>query len=140
MLSANFGGSKRLVVDSRPWVLMLPAHASNWSGLVLPVPHGAGPRRPPQGTAWLLWGWQHRPALGMGRVGGAGALLVLLVVLGAHLSGGQRDSGERVCSPRGPPARCHSAPERLLPVFPIKLPSLPGPVYWGPVGKDLEGP
>lgn len=44
--------------------------------LVLPAPSRFG--EPPQGTRRLLWGWQHRPALGMGvsaelgRTGGTG--------------------------------------------------------------------
>ena len=75
----------------------------------------------------------------MGRVGAAGAALVVLVVLGAHLSGSQQDVGERVCSPQGPPARCHSAPEQLLPVFPIKLPSLPQSCLLGVSEEGLGG-
>ena len=37
MLSGYFRHSKWLVVDSLLWVLMLPAHTSNWSGQVLPA-------------------------------------------------------------------------------------------------------
>ena len=75
----------------------------------------------------------------MGRVRAAGAALVVLVVLGAHLSGSQQGLGECVCSPQGPPARCHSVPEWLLPVFPIKLPSLPQSCLLGVSEEGLGG-
>ena len=51
----------------------------------------------------------------------------------------QQDSGECVCSRQGPPARCHSAPKQLLPVFPIKHPSLPQSCLLGVSEEGLGG-
>ena len=74
------------------------------------------------------WGW-----------GVSGQRDLVLVVLEAHLSGSQQDLDECVCSPQGPPAWCHSAPEQLLPLFPIKLPSLPESCLLGVSEEGLGG-
>ncbi|XP_074710499.1 class II histocompatibility antigen, B-L beta chain-like isoform X3 [Strix uralensis] len=78
---------------------MLPSLAPHWASLGLPVAHwaGAGPF-PEQAECGWLGGPRTCPASAVsametGRVLGAGALLVALVVLGAHAAGGEEPSG-----------------------------------------------
>ncbi|XP_074666648.1 class II histocompatibility antigen, B-L beta chain-like isoform X7 [Strix aluco] len=78
---------------------MLPSLAPHWASLGLPVAHwaGAGPF-PERAECGWLGGPSTCPASAVsametGRVMGAGALLVALVVLGAHAAGGEESSG-----------------------------------------------
>ncbi|XP_074666653.1 class II histocompatibility antigen, B-L beta chain-like isoform X3 [Strix aluco] len=78
---------------------MLPSLAPHWASLGLPVAHwaGAGPF-PERAECGWLGGPRTCPASAVsametGRVLGAGAVLVALVVLGAHVAGGEEPSG-----------------------------------------------
>ncbi|XP_074710493.1 class II histocompatibility antigen, B-L beta chain-like isoform X1 [Strix uralensis] len=78
---------------------MLPSLAPHWASLGLPVAHwaGAGPF-PERAECGWLGGPRTCPASAVsametGRVLGAGAVLVALVVLGAHAAGGEEPSG-----------------------------------------------
>ncbi|XP_074666640.1 class II histocompatibility antigen, B-L beta chain-like isoform X5 [Strix aluco] len=78
---------------------MLPSLAPHWASLGLPVAHwaGAGPFPERAECSWL-GGPRTCPASAVsametGRVLGAGAVLVALVVLGAHAAGGEEPSG-----------------------------------------------